>query len=168
VLPDLEGTRLAARRRTLAAQQAQDRSTEWVLDLPSALFYSCDPVLRKHVEEAEADACYEEFAVLYVAMTRAKRAMYVITEPVGTSKSHNFPRLLQETLGEEWERGDPAWFEKIPPATEKAGRSLALRHLAPGPAHGTPSIRAALVTSAGRDCVQAGRACGPGSWIERA
>lgn len=112
ILPDLEGTRLAARRRGLAVQRASDRSVEWVLDLPPETFYAPDETLAAHVAAAEADACYEELAVLYVAMTRAKQALYVITEPVGTSKSANFPRLLQETLGDEWTAGDPQWFEK--------------------------------------------------------
>ncbi len=115
VLPDLEGTKLAARRRGLAVQRAQDRTVEWVLDLPPETFYAEDKVLAGHVSLAEADACYEELAVLYVAMTRAKRAMYVITEPVGTSQSCNFPRLLQETLGEEWASGDARWFDTISP-----------------------------------------------------
>jgi ATP-dependent exoDNAse (exonuclease V) beta subunit len=113
VLPDLEGTRLAARRRGLAVQRAPNRTVEWVFDLPPETFYAQDGVLAGHVAAAEADACYEELAVLYVAMTRAKRAMYVITEPVGTSQSHNFPRLLQETLGEEWSSGDAHWFQAI-------------------------------------------------------
>lgn len=113
ILPDLEGTRLAARRRGLAVQRARDRRVEWVFDLPPEIFYAPDMVLAGHVAAAEADACYEELAVLYVAMTRAKRAMYAIIEPVGTSQSHNFPRLLQETIGEEWSAGDEHWFKGI-------------------------------------------------------
>ncbi len=121
VLPDLEGTKLASRRRGLAVQRAKDRTVEWVLDLPPEMFHARDGTLAAHVAAAEADACYEELAVLYVAMTRAKRALYVITEPVGTSKSHNFPRLLQETLGEVWAAGDEQWYEKIePPAAGPA------------------------------------------------
>jgi hypothetical protein len=77
-------------------------------------------VLAAHVADSEADACYENLCLLYVAMTRAKRALYVITEPVGKSQSHNFPRLLQETLGESWSTGDPAWFGKIPPEPRPA------------------------------------------------
>jgi len=120
VLPDLEGTRLAARRRSLAVQRARDRTVEWVFDLPSELFYAEDDVLAAHVNDAEADACYEGLALLYVAMTRAKRAMYVIVEPVGTSQSKNFPRLLQETLGAEWAQGDPGWYETLGPAVTKS------------------------------------------------
>ena len=131
VLPDLEGTRLAARRRGLAVQRSPDRTVEWVFDLPSEVFYGQDEVLAGHVAAAEADACYEELAVLYVAMTRAKRAMYVISEPVGTSQSHNFPRLLQETLGEEWSSGDEHWFE-----------AMAARSPEPGPEAGLTIVEA--------------------------
>jgi ATP-dependent helicase/nuclease subunit A len=127
ILPDLQGTKLAARRRGLAVQRAADRGVEWVLDMPPETFFAPDAVLATHVAEAEAEACYEELAVLYVAMTRAKRALHVITEPVVGSKSHNFPRLLQETLGDEWESGDRHWFqqEAPPPAEPLAVPDLA-------------------------------------------
>jgi ATP-dependent helicase/nuclease subunit A len=84
-------------------------------------------VLSAHVRQAEAEACYEAFALLYVAMTRAKRAMYVITKPAGTSASRNYPKLLAATLGAEdnvvrvgnlscrgaWSEGDAEWFEPV-------------------------------------------------------
>ena len=101
ILPDLEGTRLDGRRDGLAVHRAADRSVEWVLDLPGKPFYEQDPVLATHVRTAEADACYEKLSLLYVAMTRAKRAMYLIAKPPGQSTSRNFPKLLAETLGEE-------------------------------------------------------------------
>jgi ATP-dependent exoDNAse (exonuclease V) beta subunit len=94
-------------------QRTRNRTVEWVFDLPTETFYAEDQVLAAHVAVAQADACYEELAVLYVAMTRAKRAMYLITEPVGTAQSKNFPRLLQETLGEKWECGNADWFKGI-------------------------------------------------------
>ena len=121
ILPDLEGTRLAARRRGLAVQRNRDRTVEWVFDLPPATFTAQDEVLAAHVAAAEADACYEELALLYVAMTRAKQALYVITEPVGASQSNNFARLLQETLGEEWSSGDEHWYDAINPSPVRPG-----------------------------------------------
>ena len=126
ILPDLEGKTLAARRRGLAVQKAPDRSVEWVLDLPGQEFFARDEVLAAHAAAAEADACYEKFCLLYVAMTRAKRAMYLVTQPVGNSSSKNFPRLLRDTLGETWSAGEPQWFEKIPRAhaAEKPAESL--------------------------------------------
>ena len=101
ILPELEGTRLDGRREGLAVHRAADRSVEWVLDLPGKPFYEQDPVLAAQVRTAEADACYENLSLLYVAMTRARRAMYVITKLPGKSTSRNFPKLLAETLGED-------------------------------------------------------------------
>ncbi len=123
-LPDLQGNRIDEPREGLAVYKGADRSVQWVLDLPPRLFCERDEVLSAFVRAAEADACYENLSLLYVAMTRAKHAMYVITQPVGKSKSRNFPRLLADTLGHEtrevrvgestlpgaWSAGDPAWF----------------------------------------------------------
>lgn len=128
LLPDLEGRKLAQAREGLAVHKRADRSVDWVLALPPKLFWQQDEVLAGHMREAEAEACYEKLALLYVAMTRAKRAMYVIVEPVGTSESQNYPRLLAHALGREagvmrvgelglpgtWSSGDANWFENLP------------------------------------------------------
>jgi ATP-dependent exoDNAse (exonuclease V) beta subunit len=129
ILPDLEGTKLAARRKGLAVQRSADRAVDWVFDLPSETFYAQDKVLGAYATAMEAEACYEQLAVLYVALTRAKRATYVITEPVGRSQSLNFPRLLQETLGETWEAGDARWFDKIEVAAPEPKAEAALSTL---------------------------------------
>jgi len=115
ILPDLEGNSLAKRPEGLVVQTAANRTVDWVIDLPAKDFSAHDPVLAPYVEAAQADKCYENFCVLYVAMTRAKQALYLVTEPVGDSESLNFPRLLQETLGEVWSEGDPEWFKKREP-----------------------------------------------------
>jgi len=127
VLPDLAGSRLDSRREGLAVRKRADRSIEWVLELPPRLFWEQDAVLAAQVNTEEAEACYEALALLYVAMTRAKRAMYLITTPAGDSTSRNYPRLLAETLGEEnrtvrvgallragaWVAGDSDWHTKL-------------------------------------------------------
>ncbi len=114
ILPDLEGKTLAARRDGLAVQRAADRSVEWVLELPAKVFAERDPVLAAHIETAEAEAAYENLCLLYVAMTRAKRAMYIITEPIAAkATSRNFPRLLREALGDTWSSGEARWYEAI-------------------------------------------------------
>jgi ATP-dependent helicase/nuclease subunit A len=100
VLPDLEGNSLGTRRRDgLAVQRSEARAVEWVLDLPPKLYCDNDAVLTEHTDETSADAAYEKLCLFYVATTRAKRAMYLITKPVGEkSRSDNFPKLLTETL----------------------------------------------------------------------
>lgn len=100
LLPDLEGMKLDCRREGLAVQKSSDRTVEWVLDLPGKLFHAQDDVLSSYVRSAEADACYEALSLLYVALTRAKHALYIVTKAPGKSTSRNFPKLLAETLGE--------------------------------------------------------------------
>jgi ATP-dependent exoDNAse (exonuclease V) beta subunit len=114
ILPDLEGQSLAQRRDGLAVHKNAEREVEWILDLPARVFREHDPVLAAHVAGEEADAAYEAMCKLYVAMTRAKRAMYVITtRSKETSSSNNFPKLLRETLGEQWSDGDARWFDAV-------------------------------------------------------
>lgn len=115
ILPDLEGQTMAQRRAGLAVQKGADRAVEWVLDLPAKIFHEHDPVLSAHVAAGESDAAHEALCKFYVAMTRAKRAMYVITKPVGTLTSRNFPKLLEQTLGDAWAEGDPNWFASLTP-----------------------------------------------------
>lgn len=131
ILPELGGNSLAKKPEGLTVHYNQDRSAEWVLDLPTQIFRSEDTVLSEHVEEAAADTCYDRLALLYVAMTRAKQSLYAIAKTPGKSRSANYPALLGKTLGEEetelhiggeafacvFTSGDPNWFETI--TTEK-------------------------------------------------
>lgn len=127
VLPELQGQSLDQARDGLAVHKADDRSVQWVLDPPAKAIVQSDPVLDAHLRTAEAEAGYEALSLLYVALTRAKRGLYVVTDPVGKTTSRNFPRLLAETLGTQelevavgrlrlpgcWAMGDPGWHESI-------------------------------------------------------
>ena len=155
ILPDLEGQRLARRREGLAVQRSADRAVEWVLDLPAKEFCAQDEVLHAHVAAAEADACYEALCLLYVAMTRAKRAMYVLVDPVkASSTSHNYPKLLTDTLGETWAGGDARWYEKLPPAEAAVPRDAG-----PGPLEGEIA-RAARLPARTPSALQSGVVAG--------
>ena len=134
MLPDLEGKKLDQAREGLAVHKLPDRSVEWVLDLPPKLFCAADEVLAAHVRAAEAEAGYEALSLLYVAMTRAKRAMYVITTPASDSASRNYRRLLTGTLGEDagevrvgklkltggWATGEADWHTNLTAAERPA------------------------------------------------
>jgi len=101
ILPDLEGQRLAQKRDGLAVKRDAERQVEWVLDLPRKEIAEQVEILRDYLGEAKAEGLHENLSKLYVAMTRAKRALYTIIEvPKPTSKSANFPKLLVETLSE--------------------------------------------------------------------
>lgn len=135
ILPDLQGDKLAQRRDGPAVQKADDRSVEWVLEFPGALIAERDPVLGAYVAQAVAENCYEQMSLLYVALTRAKRGLYLVVEPPKkSSTSKNFPRWLLETLGEEprpvavggksfegtWASGAADWFAATTAATPAA------------------------------------------------
>ena len=142
LLPDLEGQSLGRRRDGLAVERNNDRDVEWILDLPPDPFWEHDPVLAAHVRGAKAESCHEKLSLLYVAMTRAKRAMYAITKPVGASRSANFPRILADTLGGEagpirvggltiagtWSAGSADWHRRlpapVPPPASAAGIAI--------------------------------------------
>lgn len=130
VLPDLQGQSVARRRSGLAVHRDENQTVDWVLDLPSKAMAEADPVLKDQIDQDTADAGYEALCKLYVALTRAKRALHVVIEPVGRSRSRNFPLLLSSALGEEWSQGDPRWFESIvaetAAGTHQSGESPAL------------------------------------------
>lgn len=189
LLPDLEGTRLDQARSGLAVHKAPDRSVEWVLDPPAKLIAQSDPVLAAHVRETEAEAGYEALSLFYVALTRAKRGLYVITEPVGKSTSRNYPRLLAETLGEgaetarevsvgtlrlagAWTAGDPHWHEIV--RKERATTVAREPERLEGEARGMtrfaavrPSARANLPSAAGMFSLQQHDAAEFGSTLHR-
>ncbi|MBA4138040.1 MAG: DNA helicase UvrD [Opitutus sp.] len=136
IVPELQGNRIDEPRGGLAVQTNEAHEVEWVLELPTALFARHDAVLGAHLAQAEQEACYESLSLLYVALTRAKRALFVITEPAGETTSRNFPKLLAATLGEEsrpvrvgslqvtgaWSAGDPDWHRSMvaPPVSVAA------------------------------------------------
>jgi ATP-dependent exoDNAse (exonuclease V) beta subunit len=153
VLPELQGQKLDRSPSGLSLQRDAEHAPEWVLELPKKEIVDADPVLRAHAERAAADACYEALSLLYVAMTRAKRALFVVVER--PKQSANFPRLLVESLGDAagtvqvgerefaggWAAGDPEWFRALTsPPTAAPERGLeavaappAVRHVARRP-----------------------------------
>lgn len=110
-----------------------DEGHPWVMDLPSKDFQELDPVLRRHRESLQAASGFESLCVLYVAMTRAKRGLYMLSPQFGKSKALNFLALLEATLSEfdeegerratkvgesevlvSYEAGERRWFEDYP------------------------------------------------------
>ena len=148
ILPDLGGNSLTTIRRGLAVHRVEDRSVEWVMSLPQKDIAKADPRLYEYHEEKEAEACYEGLCALYVAMTRSKRAMYVIADKVVNrgKPTANYPRLLEKTLGREgdeiefgearataiFQSGDRDWAQTISIAESAAGEGNASDPLSGG------------------------------------
>lgn len=143
ILPDLQSRKIAQPRSGLAVKKAADRSVEWIMDPPTRIFADHDPVLSAWLSAAEEDAAYESLCLLYVAMTRAKRAMYLIVEPVGTSKARTYPQVLRATVGETFAEGDPQWYLRCQPRASAVSESTVIEPWIRGEEPSAPGTRRA-------------------------
>ena len=101
ILPDLEGNGLLESPSGVVPRRAPDGEIEWIINLPPSGISAADPTLAALVEDARNESGYENLCNLYVGLTRAKRALYLLTHPVKEkSTSANLPRLLRDTLGD--------------------------------------------------------------------
>ncbi len=106
ILPELAGRSKSLLHVDGGLSQGGDEEHPWVMDLPNKEFQELDPVLKHHREQLQAAAGFESLCVLYVAMTRAKQALYMLSPEYGKSKALNFLALLEATLSEYDEEGD--------------------------------------------------------------
>ncbi len=141
IAPDLQGQSIDQRRRGLLVQRDAAQAVDWVLDTPAKLIVENDPALAELDRAERAEAAYEALCRLYVALTRAKRALYVVVQPSGKSQSRNLPKLLQRALGEVWSAGDAEWWRSLP-VIAKAEEGL---DAGPVAAERRPARRARLV-----------------------
>jgi ATP-dependent helicase/nuclease subunit A len=115
VLPDLEGLPLASRRREAPVHLQADATGRvlWGMELPPQKICDADPVLRAAAAEVLAADSYEHLCLYYVALTRAKRGLYLLTSrQKSTSVRRDFNRLLHATFspGDSlYTSGDPQW-----------------------------------------------------------
>ena len=120
---------------------------DWILSAPEKEIIEADPVLAAQLAEDRQGKALEELRLLYVAMTRAKRALYLVTvEPGATSSSLRLDTVLQNTLAPDappdasapvWQIGDPAWWKQKRDDDKSAGAPpapLALSALPEAPA----------------------------------
>jgi ATP-dependent exoDNAse (exonuclease V) beta subunit len=115
------------------------REVKWGALLPAKDFAEQDDVLRKQIEIQEADDKYGEICTAYVALTRAKKALYVVTNELGeNTKAKNFARHLALQFGTApVQFGDFDWFKAYQSrAPEQVGASVHIPFRAP--LYGTP------------------------------
>jgi ATP-dependent exoDNAse (exonuclease V) beta subunit len=90
-----------------------EKDPQWGMLLPRKDIAEADPVLNHQAERLNAESKTNELCSAYVALTRAKRALYVISDELAEkSKATHFGRHLQLSLGDRWSQGDAEWFEK--------------------------------------------------------
>ena len=113
---------------------------DWILSAPENEIIAADPVLAAQLAEDRQGKALEELRLLYVAMTRAKRALHLITvEPGASSSALRLDTVLQNTLAPGappdaadpvWETGDPAWWKQKRADDKSAGAPPAPHSLA--------------------------------------
>ena len=99
---------------------------DWVFDFPTSKIAESEPVLSQYLDSLKADQSYEEICKLYVAFTRAKKALYVYVDKPG--KNCGKMQLICNTFGDtverqfesngnqcdvRWENGDLCWYDQI-------------------------------------------------------
>lgn len=152
ILPELDKHNML-RTRDLSLLISRDTTTQeprWALEIPRRAVAECDTTLRAEIENADADTTFESLCLLYVAMTRAKRGLYIVTSfPGRTSAVFNQPALIKErlvgTTKPTEEHGRPVqiggeWFTCLYPPAGKGGderwfEEFALRSYAPSDCH---------------------------------
>ena len=166
ILPDLDGTGLKALGALdLVKKQPLFGRAEWILQMPNDALATFDPTLAGLKEQLAQREGFEGLCQLYVAMTRAKLGLYMITKPppkTGAGAASE-ARLLREQLMKAEPKsirigtaenlcaaqiGDASWFEAHPvceralqqmePAKTESTSEL-LRRVQPLPRRLTPS-----------------------------
>ncbi|MCX7592092.1 MAG: hypothetical protein N2255_10750, partial [Kiritimatiellae bacterium] len=137
--------------KPLVSYDPLTRRPRWILNPPPRALMKADEILATELRREAADLAFDELCVLYVAMTRAKRALYVITDAPRKKKT-DAPRKKKEDFlagfsssvflrerfaaagvgdgritvgGEEclclYERGNPKWFWTLAAGSEVRG-----------------------------------------------
>lgn len=97
------------------------KDIQWGMLLPRKDIAEADPVLREQAERLDAESKTNELCGAYVALTRAKRAIYVVSgELKEKSRAAHFGRHLQLSLDNGWAQGDAEWYLTAYPALGKS------------------------------------------------
>lgn len=149
VLPEIEDDQVPNRGGFKAASATSDGSP-WLLHPPADWVRDLVPALAEVEGQWSDDQRYEMMCVLYVALTRAKRGLYVLLPEVPKSRKNaaswaSPANLLALACGgaEEgplFHAGDPGWIEGVPERIARSAPAVpALSDGVPVRARSTPS-----------------------------
>ncbi|MFZ2278037.1 MAG: UvrD-helicase domain-containing protein [Prosthecobacter sp.] len=179
ILPDLNGDAMDQVRRRSLIVNRDAQGISWVLQEPPRIYAPLHEALDEELEVSKQRSGFESLCRLYVAMTRAKRGLYLIAEPPPKSKEPSmreaqFLRRMLGVSGEpevgesyliEWQTGDAQWFATSPGVTPRAPETAVvsrplgelLREFQPLAKRVTPSgeedfqVKGSMLFSAGRE-----------------
>jgi ATP-dependent helicase/nuclease subunit A len=134
--------------------------SDWIMEPIKKELMQADPTLNQLLEQSISQRGFGNLCTLYVAMTRAKRGLYMISdlERVGKTSTVHF---LRERLGDEaqatalfpgsdypelWSTGDPNWHDSFEPPSIKETNNQPPTAINFPPAH--PRLQLARPSSA--------------------
>ena len=118
VLPDVPGDGIPQAQRFTVAE-----GDGWISQTPPKWARDILPAMREAEARWGADQRYEAFCMLYVALTRAKRGLYVLLEPPAKSRDEDRASLsnwLEQAIGASgeagvvYQNGAADWLEGVP------------------------------------------------------
>ena len=136
ILPALGTNGITARSKEplLIHEKASDDPNppiDWILSSPATKAIEAEPVLAAQYAEDRRSNALEELRLLYVAMTRAKHALHLVTvAPAEKSATLRLDAVLQNSLAPNaasaaeapvWEIGDPHWWRQKTGGEKPAG-----------------------------------------------
>ncbi|HWB01630.1 MAG TPA: UvrD-helicase domain-containing protein [Verrucomicrobiales bacterium] len=169
ILPDFHDPHMYLHRYRIGTGRDEQREIRWISTLPSKDIAIADPVLRAALEDTETGLWRERLAQLYVSITRARRANYILLPPppAKESDSISLPRIVRHMLVEGEATplslgprdcevisldGDLRWIDavpfKVPPASVKPKQADLFEGLMASPAPREPAAAAPEVRRA--------------------
>lgn len=114
----------------------------WITQTPPKWARDLIPEMREAESSWAASQRYEAFCMLYVALTRSKRGLYVLLEPPSASQDADKPSLanwLARSIsskgepGTVYQSGSPEWAKQIPaaPLSRESSATPALAEATP-------------------------------------
>jgi ATP-dependent helicase/nuclease subunit A len=99
ILPDLHDRAMFQHRYSIGVQRGPEQEIEWITQLPGKDIAAADEVIARALENHSALQWRERLAQLYVAVTRARRANYLLLPPPPkTGTSLTLPRIVRHML----------------------------------------------------------------------
>lgn len=118
----------------ITALQDDQGNTRWLLQPIRKELMQADPILKQLLDQTTSQRDFGNLCALYVAMTRAKRGLYMISDLKGAHKT-SMVHFLKQILGSEsqaefqisnlksqinypviWSAGDPDWHTTFNPS----------------------------------------------------
>ncbi len=113
-LPQLKSSRggiFSSSRRGVRMKKNERHEAEWCLEMPPRDIAGKIPAFDEFYSQEESNAAYENLCLLYVAMTRARRALYMFADQPGRSSVH-LCDIVRRTLASDEERIDRSWLDE--------------------------------------------------------